>query len=63
MRKAIQAFALFSYEDRLKIGATDRLHHGRCLLKAAKLAARLKYPKISAIEFACGGVSRFSVLL
>jgi hypothetical protein len=54
-RKAIQAFSLFSYEDRLKVCATDRPHYGHCLFEAAKLAARLKYPKISAIEFGCGG--------
>lgn len=54
-RKAIRAFSLFSYEDRLKIGAIERPHYGRCLFEAAKLAARLKYPKISAIEFGCGG--------
>jgi hypothetical protein len=54
-RKAIQAFSLFSYEDRLKICAIDRPHYGHCLFEAAKLAARLKYPKISAIEFGCGG--------
>ena len=54
-RKAIRAFSLFSYEDRLEIGAIERPHYGRCLFEAAKLAARLKYPKISAIEFGCGG--------
>jgi hypothetical protein len=54
-RKAIQAFSLFSYEDRLRICAIDRPHYGHCLYEAAKLAARLEYPRISVIEFGCGG--------
>jgi hypothetical protein len=54
-RKAIQAFSLLSYEDRLRICAIDRPNYGHCLLEAAKLAARLDCPKISAIEFGCGG--------
>jgi hypothetical protein len=54
-RKAIQAFSLFSYQDRLEIGAIDRAYYGHCLFEAAKLAARLNYPRISAIEFGCGG--------
>ena len=54
-RKAIQAFSLFSYEDRLRICAIDRPHYGHCLYEAAKLASRLNYPRISAIEFGCGG--------
>jgi hypothetical protein len=54
-RKAIQAFSLFSYEDRLRICAVDRPHYGHCLYEAAKLATRLGYPRISAIEFGCGG--------
>lgn len=54
-RKVIQAFSLFSYEDRLRICAIDRPHYGHCLYEAAKLAARLGYPSVSAIEFGCGG--------
>ena len=54
-RKIVEAFSLFSYQDRLRIGAIDRPHYGHCLFEAAKLASRLHYPKISAIEFGCGG--------
>jgi hypothetical protein len=54
-RKAIQAFSLFSYQDRLRICAIDRPNYGHCLFEATKLAARLNYPRISAIEFGCGG--------
>jgi hypothetical protein len=54
-RKAIEAFSLFSYQDRLSICAIDRPNYGHCLFEAAKLAARLNYPRISAIEFGCGG--------
>ena len=48
-------FSLFSYEDRLKICAVDRPHYGHCLYETAKLATRLNYPRVSAIEFGCGG--------
>jgi hypothetical protein len=54
-QKTIQSLSLFSYEDRLKLCAVDRPHYGHCLYEAAKLAARLGYPRISAIEFGCGG--------
>jgi len=46
---------LFSYIDRLFIGAIDRPHYGYCILQAAKLAKSLGYPRISIIEFGCGG--------
>jgi hypothetical protein len=54
-RKVIHAFSLLSYQDRLRICAIDRPNYGHCLFEAAKLASRLHYPKISAIEFGCGG--------
>jgi hypothetical protein len=54
-RKIIRRFSLFSYRDRLNRGLVDRAHYGHCIYEAAKLAARLNYPKISAIEFGCGG--------
>jgi hypothetical protein len=46
---------LFSYQARLKVGAMDRPSYGFCIFQAAKLAAFLNYPKISVIEFGCGG--------
>jgi hypothetical protein len=58
-REAIQAFFLSSCEDSLKIGAIPRSRYGRCLMGAAKLATRVRYPKISAIEFACGTATTF----
>jgi hypothetical protein len=54
-RKIIKKFSMFSYIDRLLIGAVDRPHYGYCLLQAAKLARSLGYPRISMIEFGCGG--------
>jgi hypothetical protein len=51
----IKQFSLFSYEDRLSIGAIDRPQYGYCIFQAARLASLLKYPKISVIEFGCGG--------
>ena len=35
--------------------AVHRPHYGHCIFEAAQLAARLKYPRISVIEFGCGG--------
>ena len=54
-RKVIQAWSLFSYRRRLRICAVERPHYGHCLYEAARLAARLGYPRISAVEFGCGG--------
>jgi hypothetical protein len=52
-RRVVQR--LFPYQDRLNIGLVDRLHYGCCIFQAARLAALLHYPKISVIEFGCGG--------
>jgi hypothetical protein len=46
---------LFSYQDRLMAGVVERLQYGYCIFQAAKLATLLKYPRISVIEFGCGG--------
>lgn len=54
-KKLIQRLSLFSYRDRLKINAVDRPHYGHCIFEAARLASHLKYPRISVIEFGCGG--------
>jgi hypothetical protein len=54
-RDLIKRFSLLSYQDRLSIGALDRPHYGYCIFQAAKLARSLQYPRISIIEFGCGG--------
>jgi hypothetical protein len=54
-RKMIEKCSLFSYQNRLDICAVERPHYGRCIFEATKLAARLDIPKISVIEFGCGG--------
>jgi hypothetical protein len=54
-RRFIKQFSLFSYENRLSIGATERTHYGFCIFQAARLASLLDYPKISVLEFGCGG--------
>jgi hypothetical protein len=54
-RKLIKQFSLFSYPERLDIGAVERPHYGHCIYEAAKLAARLGYPEMSVVEFGCGG--------
>jgi hypothetical protein len=54
-RRLIKQFSLFSYENRLAIDAIDRPNYGFCIFQAAKLASLLKYPRISVVEFGCGG--------
>jgi hypothetical protein len=59
VREAIQAFSFSSCEDSLKSGPIHRPRYGRCLFEAAKLAMRVRYPKMCAIEFACGAATAF----
>jgi hypothetical protein len=54
-RAVVRRLSLFSYRERLEMCAIDRPHYGHCIFEAAQLAARLGYPKISVIEFGCGG--------
>jgi hypothetical protein len=54
-RRMVRHLPLFSYRDRLSFCAVDRPHYGHCIYEAAQLAARLGYPRISVIEFGCGG--------
>jgi hypothetical protein len=54
-RRIIRQLSLFSYQDRLFVGAVDRPHYGYCIFQAAKLASLLNYPRITVIEFGCGG--------
>jgi hypothetical protein len=54
-KRVVKQLSLFSYEARLSLGAVDRPHYGYCIFQAAKLAASLGYPRISVIEFGCGG--------
>jgi hypothetical protein len=54
-RRLLKHLSLFSYQELLFRGVVDRPQYGHCIFEAAKLAARLDYPKISVIEFGCGG--------
>ena len=54
-RKFVKQFPLFSYEDRLSVDAIDRANYGFCIFQAARLASLLHYPRISVLEFGCGG--------
>ena len=54
-RKIIKTFNLISYQDRVAIGAVDRPTYAYCIFQAAQLASLLKYPRISILEFGCGG--------
>jgi hypothetical protein len=51
----IKRLNLLSYQDRVAIGAVKRPAYAYCIFQAARLASLLKYPKISVIEFGCGG--------
>jgi hypothetical protein len=54
-KRLIKQLSLFSYEQRLSIEAVDRPSYGYCIFQAARLASLLNSPKISVIEFGCGG--------
>jgi hypothetical protein len=54
-RRFIKQFSLFSYEQRLSIEAVDRPNYGYCIFQATRLANLLRYPRISVLEFGCGG--------
>jgi hypothetical protein len=55
VRAVVRRFSLFSYRERLFADAIVRSHYGVCIYEAAQLATRLGYPKMSVIEFGCGG--------
>jgi hypothetical protein len=44
-----------AYVDRLAAGDVERPQYAYCIYQAAKLASLLGYPRISVIEFGCGG--------
>jgi hypothetical protein len=54
-KELIRHLPLLSYEHRLRLAAVDRPNYGYCIYGAANLASRLGYPKISVLEFGCGG--------
>src|SRR5277367_3404106 len=54
-REVIKAFNLLSFQDRVAIGALKRPQYAYCIFQAARLAEKLRYPRISVIEFGCGG--------
>jgi hypothetical protein len=56
-RKIVKTFNLLSYQDRVAIGAVERPTYAYCIFQAARLASLLKYPRISILEFGCGGGS------
>jgi hypothetical protein len=51
--KWVQSFG--DYESKIKLGVIARPNYGYCLYNAAKLAVRLGYKKISAVEFGVAG--------
>jgi len=55
LRPVVRKLSLLPYQDRLELNWIDRPHYGHCIFEAAQLAARLHMPRISVIEFGCGG--------
>jgi hypothetical protein len=55
LRPVVQKLSLLPYRDRLELNWIDRPHYGHCIFEAVQLAARLHVPRISVIEFGCGG--------
>lgn len=51
----VRKLSLFSYQDRLSVNWVDRPHYGHCIFEGAQLASRLNIPRISVLEFGCGG--------
>ena len=54
-REIIKTFNLLSFQDRVAIGALKRPQYAYCIFQAARLAEKLRYPRISIIELGCGG--------
>ena len=55
LRPVVKKLSLLPYRDRLELNWIDRPYYGHCIFEAAQLAARLHVPRISVIEFGCGG--------
>jgi hypothetical protein len=53
--KLIRRAGLGGYRFRLKIGAVERPHYGYIVYNAARLAHKLKLPRISVLEFGVAG--------
>jgi len=55
LRPVVRKLSLLPYRDRLELNWIDRPYYGHCIFEAVQLAARLHVPRISVIEFGCGG--------
>ena len=55
IKTIIRKYKISSYEQRLEIGALDRMHYGYCVYNAAILAKKLGYQRISVLEFGVAG--------
>ena len=51
----IRRYQLGSYEQRVRLGCTERPHYGFCLYNAALLARKLGHTRISVLEFGVAG--------
>lgn len=55
IQNIVKTFNIGSYPQRIKLGAVDRPWYGHCIYNAAVLAKKLKYDRISVIEFGVAG--------
>jgi hypothetical protein len=54
-QEIVRRYKLLPYPARIDYSAVERPHYGYCLLHAARLARKLGYDRISAIEFGVAG--------
>ena len=54
-KHVVKTLNLGSYEQRVNIGAVERLHYGFCVYQAAKLEKVLGYNRISVVEYGVAG--------
>lgn len=62
LRKSLKILRLTDYEDEIELQMHPRPHYGYCLLQSAKLAKKLGFSEISAIEFGVAGGNGLLVL-
>ena len=60
-KKIIARLGLGSFEFRYRIEALQRMHYAYIIYQAANLAAKLKQPRISVLEFGVAEIGRAHV--
>ena len=62
LRKSLKLLGLTDYEDEIELQMHPRPHYGYCLLQSAKLAKKLGFSEISALEFGVAGGNGLIIL-